>query len=162
MRESAGDDSGYGKVLVSACLLGEAVRYDGKAKTSDHPRLMQWIKEGRVISFCPEMAGGLGVPRPRCEIVGGLGEDVWEGRARVMDEHGKDRTEAFRVGAQEALEVCQREGVTCVVLKENSPSCGTHRIADGTFSGIRRSGQGVTMALLRRHGITVISDEELG
>jgi uncharacterized protein YbbK (DUF523 family) len=156
-----GEVETQGKVLVSACLLGEAVRYDGRAKTVDHPVLARWMKEGRLVSFCPEMAGGLGVPRPRCEIVDGTGEDVWQGRARVMDEHGGDCTEAFRAGAQAALELCQREGVTLALLKENSPSCGSHRVADGTFSATRRPGSGVTVALLRGHGITVISEEEL-
>lgn len=148
------------KVLVSGCLLGEAVRYDGRSKGMSHPELASWIAEGRVVSFCPEIAGGLGVPRPRCEIQGGDGDAVWEGRARVVDENGVDRTQAFLEGAQAALTLCLREGVACAVLKENSPSCGSHRIADGSFSATRRAGLGVTAALLRRHGIPVVSEEE--
>jgi uncharacterized protein YbbK (DUF523 family) len=150
-----------GKVLVSACLLGEAVRFDGAAKTLAHPELERWIVEGRVVAFCPEVAGGLGVPRPRCEVQNGDGTDVLEGRAKVLDEHGVDRTAAFLAGAQAALDFCLREGVTLALLKENSPSCGSRRVADGTFSGLRRVGQGVTAALLRRHGIAVIGEEEL-
>jgi uncharacterized protein YbbK (DUF523 family) len=150
-----------GKVLVSACFLGEPVRYNGDHKALSHALLRRWVAEGRVVPHCPEVAGGLGVPRPRCEIQGGSGEDVLDGRARVMDEFGADRTEAFLRGAQLALDLCRVEGISLALLKENSPSCGSLRVGDGSFQGRRVAGQGVTSALLRRHGIRVIGEEEL-
>lgn len=150
-----------GKVLVSACFLGEPVRYNGDHKALSHSLLQRWVAEGRVVSHCPEVAGGLGVPRPRCEIRGGSGEDVLDGRALVMDEFGADLTEAFLQGARLALSLCQAEGITLALLKENSPSCGSLRVGDGSFQGRRTAGQGVTSALLRRHGIRVVGEEEL-
>jgi len=152
----------HGKVLVSACLLGEAVRYDGGTKTCSHPLLSRWLAEGRVVPFCPEMAGGLGVPRPPAQCVGGDGDAVLRGEARILDVNGKDVTAAFRRGAEAALALCQKEGVELAVLKENSPSCGSSRIHDGTFSGTLRPGSGLTTAMLRAAGIPVISEEELG
>jgi uncharacterized protein YbbK (DUF523 family) len=150
-----------GKILVSACLLGRQVRYDGGAKTCLHPRLLTWLQAGRVVPFCPEVEGGLAVPRPRAELTGGDGASLWAGAAAVLDEQGADVTAAFRRGAEAALAVCQREGIRLAVLKEGSPSCGRHRIADGTFSGASRPGLGVTAALLVANGIAVLSEEDL-
>lgn len=150
-----------GKVLVSACLLGQAVRYDGGAKPCPHPLLKRWLAEGRIVPFCPEMAGGLGVPRPPAECIGGDGEAVRRGEARIVDVHGNDVTSAFRAGADAALALCRKEGVVLAVLKEDSPSCGSARIADGTFSGVSRAGSGLTAAVLRAARIQVMSEEDL-
>ena len=150
-----------GKVLVSACLLGRPVRYDGGAKPCLHPRLLAWIEAGRVVPFCPEVEGGFGIPRPRAELSGGDGAAFWAGRAVVLDERGADVSAGYRVGAEAALAVCLREGVRLAILKEGSPSCGTHRIADGSFHGISRSGLGVTTALLQANGIRVLSEDDL-
>lgn len=150
----------HGKVLVSACLLGQAVRYDGGTKPCQHPVLARWLAEGRLVLFCPEMAGGLGVPRPPAECIGGDGDAVRRGDARILDVHGHDVTAAFRAGAEAALALCRKEGVLLAVLKEDSPSCGSARIADGTFSGTPRAGLGLTTAVLRAAGIQVISEED--
>lgn len=139
------------RVLVSACLLGEKVRYNGRDSTSSHPVISAWLAEGRVVPFCPEVAGGLGVPRPPAEIVG----------ERLLTQAGRDVTEAFDAGARLALEAARANGVRVAVLKEGSPSCGTHRVNDGTFSGRKIEGRGATAALLARHGIRVFSDEEI-
>jgi uncharacterized protein YbbK (DUF523 family) len=139
------------RILVSACLLGDTVRYNGKDSTAASARLDQWLAEGRVVRFCPEVAGGLGVPRPPAEIVGG----------RLLTQAGRDVTDAFEAGARLALECAVAHGVRVAILKEGSPSCGTHRINDGTFSGRKIEGQGVTAALLERHGIHVFSEEEI-
>jgi uncharacterized protein YbbK (DUF523 family) len=152
---------GAGKILVSACLLGQAVRYDGGTKTCLHPRLIDWIEAGRVVPFCPEVEGGFSVPRPRAELRGGDGDDFWAARAEVLNEGGLDVGAGYRRGAEAALAVCRREGIRLAVLKEGSPSCGRNRIADGSFSGTTRPGLGVTAALLEANGIRVISDEEL-
>jgi uncharacterized protein YbbK (DUF523 family) len=154
------DDPG-GKVLVSACLLGRPVRYDGAARTCLHPRLLAWLDAGRVIPFCPEMEGGFGVPRPRAELRGGDGTAFWAQKARVFDERGIDVSAGYRRGAEAALTLCQREGVRLAILKEGSPSCARHRIADGSWSGTSRPGMGVTAALLEAHGIRVLAEDEL-
>lgn len=136
------------KIVVSACLLGAPVRYDGRDKKSSHPILERWIEEGRVISVCPEMLGGLGTPRPPAEIRG----------ERVFTRDGHDVTDAFKAGA--AATLAAADGVRIAVLKEGSPSCGSSAIGDGTFSKTRVAGQGVTTALLRERGIMVFSEEE--
>lgn len=145
--------------LVSACLLGLPTRYDGGC--CPVPWLVQWAARGLVVPFCPEVAGGLSIPRPPAEIVGGDGLVVLDGQARVLTIDGQDVTEAFLTGAWQALEIARRLGLRQAVLKDNSPSCGCHRIYDGTFSGHLVSGQGVTAALLRRNGVTVLAEEDV-
>ncbi len=148
------------KILISACLVGQKVRYDGRA-SSGAEVIHRWQREGRVVAICPEVAGGLTVPRPGAEIVGGDGEAVIDGEARLLTAAGADVTRAFVAGAHHALALAQRESVKLAVLKARSPSCGAATIYDGTFSGRKIAGAGVTAALLRRHGIAVFSDEEL-
>lgn len=148
-------------VLVSACLLGRPVRYDGGHKRSASPILARWIAEGRVVAVCPEVAGGLPTPRPPAEIEAGAGGDrVLAGRARVIDVTRADVSTAFVAGAHLALELALRMKVRVAVLKEGSPSCGTAFIRDGAFSGTRVHAHGVTAALLVQHGIRVFSEHE--
>jgi uncharacterized protein YbbK (DUF523 family) len=144
-------------VLVSACLLGEACRYDGKSKGSSP--VMRALEGKEVVPVCPETGAGLGVPRPAVELRGGTGEAVLSGHARaVVATTGEDRTAAFRYGAQLALDAARRFGATVAVLKERSPSCGSH----GTHvDGAVVQGRGITAALLHSAGITILSDEEL-
>lgn len=142
------------KVLVSACLLGAPVRYNGKDKKSGHPVLERWLREGRVVSACPEVLGGLGTPRAPSEIV------HIEGLRRVVANTGRDVTTEFGRGAALALDQALTNDVRVAVLKEGSPSCGTSWTYDGTFSGTRIGGEGVTSALLRSRGIRVFSEEE--
>lgn len=143
------------KVIISACLLGVRCRYDGGHSRNE--TAMQHKKTSQLIPICPEEAGGLPTPRPPAEIVGGDGDDVLNGKAKVMTADGSDVTEAYLQGARHALAVAQTHGATQVILKARSPSCGCGDIYDGTFSGTLISGDGVTTALLKRHGITVIS-----
>ena len=150
------------KILISACLAGERARYDGKVITPIDPKIAQWIKEGRAVLFCPEMEGGLPVPRDPAEIEGEAGgEGVLMGKARVKTACGGDVTRSFVRGAEMALELCKREKITTAVLKERSPSCGSSCIYDGRFSGTLIKGQGVAAALLTQHGITVLSEDAL-
>jgi len=142
-----------GPWLVSACLVGIPCRYDGSS-TPLRP-LQEMAERGQVIPFCPEVAGGLPVPRKRAEIRGGDGRDVLEGRARVVNEEGDDVTACFLEGAHRALQLARRLEVERAVLKSLSPSCGSGLIYDGTFSGRLREGDGVTTALLKRAGIPV-------
>ncbi|MER7366523.1 DUF523 domain-containing protein [Nonomuraea wenchangensis] len=150
------------KILVSACLMGRKVRYDGGAKTSSAAVLADWRAEGRLVSFCPEVAGGLPVPRPAAEIEGGAGgAAVLAGTARVLTSGGDDVTEAFLAGARAALEAARSAKARMAVLKEGSPSCGALAVYDGSFAGRRTPGQGVTTALLERHGIRVFGEDRL-
>jgi uncharacterized protein YbbK (DUF523 family) len=139
------------RVLVSACLLGEPVRYDGRAAATAHPILDRWIAEGRVVPFCPEVAGGLTVPRTPAERVG----------RRVVTAAGEDVTGAFGGGARQALDAALGCGAALAILKDGSPSCGSTWVYDGTFSGTRRPGAGVTADLLRRHGIAVFDESRI-
>lgn len=149
------------RVLVSSCLLGRPVRYDGTARRVTDALFERWRAEGRLVPFCPEMSGGLPVPRPAAEISGGLGGDVLDGRARVLGRDGTDVTDAFVTGARLALAQACACGARVAILKESSPSCGGGRVHDGTFAGRSIPGEGVTAALLRRHGIAVFAEEEL-
>lgn len=148
------------KILVSRCLLGHRVRYDGGA-SGPFDLLEQWISEGRVVPLCPEVAGGLPTPRAAAEIPGGQGGEVLDGIAAVMTTEGEDVSAQFLDGARQALELVRKHGIRVAVLKANSPSCGNLLTYDGTFSGVKVSGEGVTAALLKRHGVQVFSELEL-
>jgi uncharacterized protein YbbK (DUF523 family) len=150
------------KILVSACLMGHAVRYDGRSKPLIHPAIDRWREEGRLVTICPEMSAGMVVPRPPAEISdGAAGEDVLGGTARVMEISGGDVTDGFRQAAENALVLARETGCRYALLIDGSPSCGSGFIYDGTFSGGRHPGDGVTAALLKRAGIEVYSDREI-
>ncbi len=149
------------KILVSACILGESVRYDGKNNLLKNDSLHQWISQERVIPFCPEVACGMPVPRRAAEINGGDGHDVLAGSATVIDNAGFDVTDEFKSGAQQALAACNRHNIKIAILAQRSPSCGNNTIYDGSFSGTTIAGSGVTAALLTQHGIKVFNQTEL-
>lgn len=148
------------KVLVSRCLLGHPVRYDGG---SHRPLslLERWQREGRIVPLCPEVAGGLPTPRPPAEIPGGQGAAVLDGQRAVITREGVDVSRAFLLGAEAALALVQAHGICLAVLKARSPSCGNHENYDGSFSGRRVPGEGVTAAALRRAGVLVFNEDEL-
>lgn len=141
-------------VLVSACLLGAACRYDGASKA--HARLRVLLAGKAVVPICPEAAAGLGTPRPPVQLTGGVGEDVWRGDARAVSvERSEDRTASFRHGAQLALDAARAHGASLAILKERSPSCGSSAVyVDGALV----EGEGITTSLLRAHGVTVVSE----
>ncbi len=148
-------------VLISSCLLGSPVRYNGQHKRSGSEVLQRWLAEGRVVAVCPEVAGGLPVPRPPAEIAAGAGgAAVLSSQAKVIDPHVNDVSAEFIAGARNALEQAQAKGIRIAVLKEGSPSCGSGYIYDGTFSGTKVHGQGVAAALLLGAGIRVFSEEQ--
>lgn len=150
------------RVLVSACLLGKPIRYNGEIKMANHPILARWQAEDRVIPFCPEIAGGLPTPRPSAEITPGReGADVIKGAARVVGSDGQDQTEAFIAGARQTLEAAQRMGCRYAVLTDGSPSCGSLSIYDGRFAGEKRAGVGVTAALLLASGIEIFTEDAI-
>ncbi|MCG8523457.1 DUF523 domain-containing protein [Marinobacter nauticus] len=149
------------KVLMSACLLGKKVRYDG-GSLSVHDQLVEkWVSEGRIVSVCPEVESGMSIPRKPAEIFGGSGTSVLDGEADVFEKGGDVVTDDFIAGASIALELCKKFNIEIAVLAESSPSCGSSFIYDGSFSGNRTPGIGVTAALLRRHGIQVFSQHEI-
>lgn len=146
------------KYLISACLVGENVRYDGQNCLQQ--KLRQLVIEQRAVIICPEVSGGLSTPRLATEIIGGNGEDVLCGKAKVLDSAGNDVSNAFIQGAYKALQLAQKHQITHVILKANSPSCGSELIYDGSFSGNKIQGNGVTSALLKQHGFTVITEDQ--
>ena len=133
------------KVLISACLLGFQVRYDGQGK-----RLFEQQAGIEYHPLCPEVLGGLSVPREPCEIRS----------ERVVSPSGADKTKEFQFGAQKVLAYVQDQGIDVVVLKENSPSCGSQRIYDGSFQSKKIAGMGMTTRLLKEHGIEVINEDQ--
>jgi uncharacterized protein YbbK (DUF523 family) len=145
--------------LVSACLLGIRTTYD--CFSHPQPPLIELAAHGCVVPVCPEVAGGLPIPRPPAEIVGGDGHAVLDGGARVLTCDGDDVTEAFIAGARVALETARRFKVKTAVMQPRSPSCGHCQVYDGSFSGRLLPGQGVAAALLRRNGVEVMSPDEL-
>ncbi len=150
------------KILTSMCLLGHPVRYNGSAKTMYHPTLERWKQEGRLVVLCPEIVAGLGIPRPPAEIeLAESGDAVLAGSARVLAQNGADMTDFFLTGARIALELAQKNDCRFALLTEGSPSCGSKEISDGTFSGSRHAGAGVTASLLRQNGIQVFSETEI-
>ncbi|GGF78868.1 hypothetical protein GCM10010912_24900 [Paenibacillus albidus] len=146
-------------ILVSSCLAGMKVRYNGTDCLDD--TIQSLLAGNQAVAVCPELLGGFVTPREPAEIVGGDGDDVLAGRARVVDKSGTDVTEMYIRGAHITLEKARGVGAKVVVLKENSPSCGSAMIYNGTFSGEKIAGHGVTAALLRQHGIEVASETQL-
>ena len=144
--------------LISACLAGQPVRYDGKAY--EHAVIQRLIRQKLAIAACPEMLGGLACPRAAAEISGGTAQDVLAGHAQVLTRDGADVTAAFISGAYQTLALAKKHHVQMAILKENSPSCGRNLIYDGSFSSKKLAGSGITAALLQLHGFQVISELE--
>lgn len=149
------------KVLVSSCLLGEKVRYHGGDAAIADPILERWRQEGVIVPLCPEVEGGLPTPRPPAEMQAGDGGAVIQGIAFVRRRDGVDVTGAFLRGAEAAVALAREHGVTIALLKDLSPSCGSRSVYDGTFSGGRVSGEGVTAAALRQAGVRVFSEDQI-
>ncbi|CNK62500.1 hypothetical protein yaldo0001_14460 [Yersinia aldovae ATCC 35236] len=149
------------RILISACLMGKPVRYNATALSVSDEIIQRWQTEGRLVLVCPELSAGMPVPRPAAEIQQGHGEAVLQGQARVIEQWGNDVSREFLQGAYQTLELAQKHHCAVAILTEGSPSCGSSRIYDGNFSGSQRAGQGVTTALLRRHGIRVFSHHQL-
>lgn len=146
-------------ILVSACLLGHKVRYDGGENANK--LILQYNKRGRFIAICPECFAMLPIPRPPMEIQQGTGKKVIAGKAKVQDKNGLDTTHYLLTGADKALKIAEAYHAKVAILKEGSPSCGVKRIHTGHFDGKKERGQGVTTALLQKHGIKVYSEKEM-
>lgn len=144
-------------IVISACLVGEKVRYDGNHKLDLFYKNL--IDEKKAISICPEILGGLQVPREPAEIIGGDGYDVWNDQAKVMTVTGRDVTIHFKEGAKRALSIIKDLNADTVILKSDSPSCGSTVIYDGTFTGNKKEGVGVTTALFTLNDINVYDEK---
>jgi uncharacterized protein YbbK (DUF523 family) len=141
--------------LVSACLIGVNCNFEGKNWLN--PKLLEEFARGNLFPVCPEVFGGLPVPRVPSEIQGGDGSDVLAGKAKVVNEKGVDVTSQFVAGATATLRIAQSVGAKEALFIERSPSCGCGLIYDGTFSDRCVKGDGVTVALLKKNGIKVTS-----
>lgn len=140
-------------IVVSACLAGVACRYDGRALP--HPLVLELVRRRQALPLCPEQLGGLPTPRPPCEAV-----PQASGR-RVLTADGVDVTEALAAGAAQAFELVRMAGCWRAILKSRSPSCGAGLVYDGSFTGRLAPGDGLFAALLRHHGVALLTDEDL-
>ena len=137
------------KILISACLVGDKTRYDGRSNY--HPLIKELLEKYELVPFCSEVEGGLSIPRLPSEIVNG----------KVINSKGIDVTNKYVDGAKKALMICQYLNIKIAILKDGSPACGVHEIHDGTFSGKKIKGMGITASLLSKNGIKVISEDEI-
>jgi len=141
-------------ILISSCLYGEYVRYDGSNNKIDKNILDKLKIKYNLVYFCPEVAGGLPTPRVPCEIVSLT-------PIKIIDRNGKEQTSSFLKGAEKTLELCTQNNITKAILKANSPSCSSSFIYDGTFEGIRVKGTGATTQLLKDNNIEVFDEYEI-
>ena len=137
------------RIMVSACLLGQKCKYDGGDNLSES--VLAFVEGHEVIPVCPEVAGGLPVPRLACEISNG----------KVINKAGEDKDREFRAGADKCLALAKEKEIDLVILQPRSPSCGVGRIYDGTFSGKLIEGSGVFASLLLENGFKVMNANEL-
>lgn len=147
-------------ILVSRCLMGVPCRYNGETKGDERViDFLQNLTEGKdYITVCPESEGGLTIPRSPGEIENGDAAAVLAGTAKVIGKNGEDYTEHFLCGAEKTLQTAMDNDVKIALLKERSPSCGSHQIYDGSFSGRKVNGMGVCAQLLKNHKIKVYSE----
>ena len=137
------------RILISACLVGDDVKYNGG--NNYNPKIRKLLEKYELVPFCPEVEGGLPIPRHPCEQRG----------EQVVNDLGEDVTDNFINGAELALNICLYLKIKIAVLKERSPSCGTKTVYDGTFSHTIKEGMGVTAELLKRKGIAVYNEDEI-
>ena len=135
------------KIMVSACLLGDNVKYNGKNNKNDD--LIEFLKNYEIVKVCPEVLGGLSIPRKPAEIK--------ERRVFTIDNY--DVTDNFISGAEKTLKIARQNNIKVAILKKNSPSCGSNRVYDGTFSKTLIDGDGITVKLLKENGITILDEE---
>ena len=153
---SKNDDMQPFKILISACLFGDNVRYDGNNKLLEHPILSRWKKDDCLFPVCPEVAGGLPVPRPAAEI-----QSNQQGRISIETIDGLDVSSAFSLGAECTLKLCLNNDIKIAILTDGSPSCGSQTIHDGSFQSKKIMGMGITTKLLRENNISVFSEGQI-
>lgn len=136
-------------LLISSCLLGNNVKYNGKNNYIKEVELLK--NKYNLIVICPEVMGGLPIPRIPSEIL----------NDKVINKEGKDVTINFNKGAEEAIKLVKKYNIKKALLKEGSPSCGSRYIYDGTFSGNKIDGVGVTTKKLIELGLDIYSEKEI-
>ena len=139
------------KVIISACLIGVNCKYSGGNNKLPDEKLDLLLEKYELIPVCPESDGGLPTPRTPSERMGD----------KVMSRDGRDVTAEFKKGAEHALRLAKEHGAELAILKEDSPSCGSGIIYDGTFTGTLVPGFGVTAELLKDNGITIIGESQI-
>ena len=137
------------RILISACLVGDNVKYDGG--NNKNPLIDKLLEKYELVPFCPEVEGGLPTPRHPSEQKNG----------GVINDLGEDVTEQFERGAELAYNICLFLKIKKAILKERSPSCGVHHIYDGTFSHKVIEGSGVTAQYLKEKGIEIFNEDEI-
>ena len=137
------------KILVSACLLGENCKYNGSNNYC--AAVAEYVKDKEVITVCPEVMAGMGIPRTPIEIVDGV----------LMDRNGKNVDAALRSAVAQAMELVRNEKIDCAILQSRSPTCGVNEVYDGSFSGKLIPGSGVFAQALRGSGYRVIDAEDI-
>lgn len=138
-------------ILISSCLLGEYVRYDGSENKCEDEIFENILKHNKIFSFCPEVEGGLSTPREAAEIH----------KKRVLTKKNEDFTKEFILGAKKALDLCKKENIKIAILKSKSPSCGNKLIYNGEFSNTLIKGRGICTSLLEKNGIKVFNENEI-
>ena len=137
------------KILVSACLLGENCKYNGGNNYC--ATVAEYVKDKEVITVCPEVMAGMGIPRTPIEIVDGV----------LMDRNGKNVDAALRSAVAQAMELVRNEKIDCAILQSRSPTCGVNEVYDGSFSGKLIPGSGVLAQALKAEGCQVIDAEDI-
>ena len=146
-------------ILVSACLLGINCKYNGDNNKNE--KIEEYLKDKEFILVCPEQLGGLSTPRDPSEIINIDNDDVINGNTNIISNKNLDVTKQFKKGALETLKIANLYKCKEAILKEGSPSCGSNFIYDGTFTGKKINGSGVTTTLLKQNGIKVISGKDI-
>lgn len=136
-------------IIVSACLAGVQCRYNGQEFPI--PEVVEMVKKGQAIPVCPEVLGGLPIPRPKAEQRAG----------RILCENGQDVTHIYEAGAEKALQIARLLNCEKAILKSKSPTCGCGMIYDGTFSGKLIDGDGIFCTLLKKAKISVHTENEI-
>jgi len=140
------------KILISACLLGEYVRYDGgNSDIRDNKLIKKLLNHDMLIPICPEVLGGLNTPRVAVELKA----------EKAINKNGIDKTIEFKKGANIALHVAQANNIKIAIMKSKSPSCGSDNIYDGTFSKSLIKGDGITVKTLKKHNIKIFTENDL-
>ena len=139
------------KVIVSACLIGKNCKYNGL--NNENQKIINFLLDKEIVPVCPEVMGGLSVPRLKSEI-------DFNDKNKVINEVGNDVTFYFEKGAQKAMEIVLKSGASLAIVKEKSPSCGKNKIYNGKFNGELIDGSGVFTKLLKEKGIKVLTEED--
>ncbi|MDY5212892.1 DUF523 domain-containing protein [Intestinibacter sp.] len=149
-------------IIVSACLLGENCKYSGGNNKAEN--VIKYLEGKEYILVCPEQLGKLSTPRDPSEIItegNKDGNDVLDKNIKVLSNKGVDVTANFIKGAEETLKIAKEHNVKKAILKAGSPSCGYKKIYDGTFSGNKVQGMGVTAAILNKENIELLDEDDI-